>query len=90
MKLVFFRTPKPRSFSYTPRYFDEDKERSDQRKRELGISNDSESKQDLRTRMSQDWKRYRGHDKTRQKSIKMSLFIYLVIAAMLIYFIFFV
>lgn len=35
MKIVGFRTPKPRGFSYKPRYYDPDKEAREERRREL-------------------------------------------------------
>lgn len=90
MKLVFFRTPKPRRFHYNPRYFDEERDRLEQRKKELGIKTREGGEADLRTRMSKGWAHMRSHDQNRRKSIQMTFLIYLVIAAMLIYFIFFV
>lgn len=88
MKVTFFKTAKPKNFAYPPRYYDEDKERWDQRKKELGLSEDG--KADFRSQVSNNWKRYRKSDKTRKKRAEMSVLVYLFIVAILIYFVFFV
>jgi len=88
MKIVFFKIPKPKRFAYPPRYYDEEKERLERRKKELGISSDGE-KLDFETNVRENWKRFRKSDKDRQQKANMSVFIYLVIAALLIYFVFF-
>ena len=87
MKIVFFRTPKPKRFSYPPRYYNEEKERWEQRKKELGLS--GEGKTDFSSRISSNWKRIRRSDRTRKRKAEMSVLIYLFIVAILIYFIFF-
>jgi hypothetical protein len=88
MKITFVRTPKPKQFAYPPRYYDEEKERLEQRKRDLGLSQDGKS--DFRSQVSNNWKRFRKSDKTRQKKAELSVLVYLFIVAILIYFIFFV
>jgi len=87
MKVVFFRIPKPKQFTYPPRYYDEEKERVEQRKRELGISTDG--KTDFKSQVGNSWRRLRKSNKSRQKKASMSALIYLMIVAMLVYFIFF-
>lgn len=87
MKIVFFRIPKPKQFNYPPRYYDEEKERMEQRKKELGISPDG--KADFKSQVGASWRRLRKSNKSRQKKASMSVLIYLMIVAMLIYFIFF-
>ncbi|MCD4696530.1 MAG: hypothetical protein K8S16_09855 [Bacteroidales bacterium] len=86
MKIVFFRTPKPRQFSYPARYYDKEKERWENRKRELGLSGE---KADFQSKVSANWKRFKKTDQTRKKKAEMSVLIYLFIVAILIYFIFF-
>lgn len=86
MKITFFRTPKPRQFKYPPRYYDEEKERWEQRKRELGLSSE---KADFRSQVSTNWRRMKKHDQQRKKTAGISVVVYLAIVAMLIYFIFF-
>ncbi len=88
MKIVFFRIPKPKQFSYPPRYYDEGKERREQRKRELGISTDGK-KADFKSQVGTNWRRLRKSDTSRQKKANISVIIYLLIVAMLVYFIFF-
>jgi hypothetical protein len=88
MKIVFFKIPKPKQFSYPPRYYDEDKERREQRKRELGLTSDG-TKINFRSQVGTSWKRLRKSESSRQKKANMSMFFYLLIVAILIYFIFF-
>lgn len=88
MKVVFFRIPKPKQFKYPPRYYDEEKERRELRKKELGLAGDG-SKIDFRTQVGSSWKKFRKSDSKRQKKAQMSVVVYLMIVAMLIYLIFF-
>ena len=86
MKVTFFRTPKPKQFNYPSRYYDAEKERWEQRKRELGLSDE---KADFRTQLNTNWKKFRKRDKQRKKKAEASVLIYLIIVAILIYFMFF-
>ncbi|MCD4791562.1 MAG: hypothetical protein K8R37_16335 [Bacteroidales bacterium] len=88
MKLVFFRIPKPKQFNYPSRYYDEEKERWDRRRKELGITKDGE-KTDFKSQVGYNWKRMRKVNAATQKKANMSVLIYFLIAAALIYFIFF-
>lgn len=50
-----FKLPKPNKFGYTPVYYDQKKEKMDQRKKELSVSestDDTYNKEDLRARFS--------------------------------------
>lgn len=87
---MFFRTPKPRRFKYPPRYYDEEKERLERRKKELGIGNQSDTGGSQRADLSGEWQRLRRRDSTRRKSTQISVLVYLIIAAILLYFIFFI
>jgi hypothetical protein len=87
MKITFFRTPKPKQFKYPTRYYDEEKERWEQRKRELGITADGE-KSEFKSQVGTNWRRIREKNTHRQKKANASVLIYLLIAALLIYFIF--
>ena len=86
MKVTFFRTPKPKQFKYPPRYYDAEKERWDQRKKELGLSDE---KADFKSQLSTNWKRFKKDDHKRKKKAQVSVLVYLLIAAILIYFVFF-
>jgi len=88
MKLVFFNTPKPRQFNYPARYYDEEKDRREQRKKELGLTG-SETAGDFRTRLNTGWQRFRANDRARQKKANLSVLIYIFIVIVLIYIIFF-
>lgn len=87
MKITFVRTPRPKQFKYPSRYYDEEKERREQRKKELGLSPE---KADFSSRVSANWRRVKQHDKQRQKKAKATVLIYLFIVAILVYFLFFV
>ncbi|MBN3036075.1 MAG: hypothetical protein JW861_10860 [Bacteroidales bacterium] len=89
MNLSFFRLPKPRQFRYPPRYFDEEKERLEQRKRELGLLAGGDREEPFSARLSHEWRRQRRKEDDRLKARRNSLLIYLFILAILVYFIFF-
>ncbi len=55
MRLVFFKTPKAKKFSYQPRYFDPEKEEWERRKVELGYSSNLSKKDQLRYKMESRW-----------------------------------
>ncbi len=86
MKITFFRTPKPKQFNYPPRYYDAEKEHWEQRKRELGLSDE---KADFKSQLSNNWRRFKRHDTQRKQKAEISVIVYLLIVALLIYFIFF-
>ena len=88
MKMVFFKTPKPRRFSYPSRYYDEEKEYWDQRKRELGIG-EKTNKADFKSRMGSEWGRMRKLNASRKKKAGMSVIIYFAIVAVIVYWFFF-
>lgn len=86
MKITFFRTPKPKQFNYPPRYYDAEKERREQRRKELGLTGE---KPDFKSQISANWGRYKRHDKQRKQKAEISVIVYLLIVALLIYLIFF-
>ena len=55
MRFVTFRTPKPKRFSYKPRYYDEKKEALEKRKAELGYDSELTHRESLRLQMSKRW-----------------------------------
>ncbi len=88
MKLVFFNTPKARQFSYPARYYDEEKEKREQRKKELGLAG-TETKSDFRSELDKGWQRFKAGERGRQKKANMSVLIYIAIVIILVYIIFF-
>jgi len=57
MRFVTFRTPKPKRFTYKPRYYDEEKEALEKRKAELGYDSELTHRESLRLQMSKKWKK---------------------------------
>ena len=88
MKLVFFNTPKARQFTYPARYYDEEKDKREQRKKELGLGG-TETKGDFRSELDKGWRRFRAGERGRQKKANMSVLIYIAIVIILVYIIFF-
>ena len=87
MKIVFFRRPKPRQFKYSPRYYDEEKELQEKRRKAMENAESGDTTF-LRDEIKMRWKK--ADSQNRKKSKGINLLIYLIIAALLIYFIFFV
>lgn len=87
MQIVFFKRPKPRQFDYKPLYYDEEKERKEERRKAL-----ADAERGIKTNLKRDidlrWRRIDRRNRHRSKSI--NLLIYLVVVALLIYFMFFV
>jgi type VI protein secretion system component VasF len=88
MRIVFFKTPKPKRFNLQTRYYDEEKEYWEQRRRELGISEDGK-KADFKSRVGKDWKRMRKGSSVRQRKANVSVVIYIAIVIALLYYFFF-
>ncbi|MFA5417566.1 MAG: hypothetical protein WC341_03820 [Bacteroidales bacterium] len=57
MRLVSFKTPKPKSFTYRPRYYDPDKTALEQKKAALGLDNTLTHHEEIRLQMSRRWRR---------------------------------
>ena len=84
MRIVFFRTPKPKGFNYKPVYYDPEKEELEERKKHL---NQSKEVAAFRRELDKSW--HKADKKTRREAIKRSLVIYLIIIVILVYIIFF-
>ncbi len=87
MQIVFFKRPQPRQFDYKPRYYDEEKERKEERRKAIeegSAGNPANLKRDIERR----WRRI--DKKNRNKSKGINLLVYLIVAALLVYFVFFV
>ena len=55
MRFVFFNTPTPKRFTYKPRYYDEEKDRLEQRKAELGLNSELSPRESLRFQIRKRW-----------------------------------
>ena len=87
MQIVFFRRPKPKQFDYKPRYYDEEKEKQEKRRRELEKAGSGDTAS-LRGEIERRWRI--ADRKNRAKAKGVNVLIYLAIVALLVYFIFFV
>jgi len=68
MRLVSFKTPKPKSFSYRPRYYDPAKEALEKKKAAMGLDTTLTHNEKLRLQMSRRWRR----GETNQEKTTMS------------------
>ncbi len=75
MRIISFRTPKPKSFKYKPRYYDQQKEEMEKRKAAMGIDNELTHDESLRLRMD---KRWRAGSADEEKSILRKIVTYLI------------
>ncbi len=57
MRFVFFKTPRPKQFTFKPRHFDEEKERFERRKAELGLNSELSHRESMRAQMHNRWQR---------------------------------
>lgn len=80
MKFNTFKTPKPKHFTYRPRYYDKAKEERERRKAELGYESDLDHRENLRSMISQRW---RKNDKEESRS-RFKIASYLVMATFII------
>jgi hypothetical protein len=87
MRIIFFKRPRPRQFDYKPRYYDPKKDELEQRKRELGITNSNDPSEKLRADIQRKWRYERN--KRRSNTSEIKTIIYLIIAGLMIYLIFF-
>ena len=87
MKLVFFKRPKPKTFEYKPLYYDKEKNDREKRKRELGLDNSHDKNIMMRGELQSRWRK--DATKNKSKSSNTRFFIYLLIAVMSVYLIFY-
>lgn len=88
MKITTFKTPKPKSFSYKPRYYDKAKEEREIRKTELEYESEQGRNDSLRMRMQSRWQK--GEEaKARPITKMLSYLVYATVIFGSIYFIFF-
>ncbi|MCD4773536.1 MAG: hypothetical protein K8R41_09170 [Bacteroidales bacterium] len=87
MKIVFFKRSKPKAFEYKPLYYDKKKDDREKRKRELGLDNSHDSSAMMKGELQRRWRK--GETNTKEKTSSMKFVIYLLIAIMSVYLIFF-
>jgi len=84
MKVTFNRARKPRQFEMKTRFYDEKKEAEEKRKKEIEDKINNPDRVDIRKEIQMKWGR---EDKIRSKSKKYALYIYIIILAMILYYI---
>ncbi|PKP50406.1 MAG: hypothetical protein CVT94_02050 [Bacteroidetes bacterium HGW-Bacteroidetes-11] len=84
MKIVAFKTGKPKSFNYRPVYYDKKKDEMEERLKRYKEPKEAEEDR-LRTRIKESW--HQREVKTKKLSTK-TFYIYIIVALALIYYIF--
>ncbi|MCX6234207.1 MAG: hypothetical protein NT175_05700 [Bacteroidetes bacterium] len=87
MKFFFFKTPKPKQFEFKTRYYDAEKDEMEQRKRKMMAGGMSNREAGMRDEIRRRW--HNEGRRSKKRSDMQRLVIFLVILAVLIYFIFF-
>ena len=89
MAVRFFNLPKNKTFNYTPRYYDEQKEdlekRIQQAKQELGINDNDDKKPYVSTIRKGQMKSHSKHSAEQRRKSSGRLFLIIVILAILVY-----
>jgi len=89
MRIVSFKTPKPKSFSYRPRYYDPEKEVIERRKAAMGLDSNLTQSDKLRLQMQRRWRKNNDEVGSSTRSRMVSYTIYGAIILGSIYFIMF-
>jgi len=89
MKISFFKTGKPKDFSYRPLFYSERKEELEKIKRSVEAESGSDSTERMRVQLERSWRDRRDRRRQSGPRSNLRLLIYLAILALLIYFMFF-
>ena len=87
MRLSFFKTQKPKKFRYQARFFDEEKDRREQRKREMGLGEQSDLK--FKHRMQSAWRTNKDNDRKRKKKAELQTMVLIAVLGLVVYYLFF-
>jgi cation transport ATPase len=80
LKFSLLKTEKPKQFEYKPRYYDPEKEAIEQKRKEMGLSDQQTHSEQLRARMQHEWNRRKERQRRqRNNTIKLLIFIALVV-----------
>jgi len=85
MKIVAFNTRKPRPFNYKPLYYDKKKEEMEERMKKY-TNPEEEITDRMRSKIRETWRIRENRNNIKSRR---TLYIYLVVAMVIIYFIFF-
>lgn len=87
MNIYFFRRPKPKQFNYKPLYYDPVKEEAEERRKAMGLDEESDPRERLRSNIRLHWRKEQPVKDTRSQV--MRILFYILFAFFAIYFIFF-
>ena len=80
LKFSLLKTEKPKQFEYKPRYYDEEKDVLEQKRKEMGLSDRQTHSEQMRARMQHEWDRRKERQKRqRNNTIKLLVFVALVV-----------
>jgi hypothetical protein len=86
MKIVFFKTPKPKRFNYVPRYYDQEKEEMEKRRKELGLIGEGDERENLRAAMRRRW-RVDSHQRAdRTSAIRVIVYLFVLFVTVYLFF----
>ncbi|MDP2424696.1 MAG: hypothetical protein U1C46_02475 [Bacteroidales bacterium] len=88
MKITFFKTQKPKTFSYRPLYYNQRKEELEKIRQAVQGESESPSAERMRVQLHRSWHTRRERSQ-RNKVTTRKLLIYLAALVLLIYFLFF-
>lgn len=87
MRIVFFSRPKPKQFTYKPRYWDERKEQLELSRKKYDGTAQTGNESAMRQHLNMHWRR--SIDRTaRKKTSNLMLLVYLALIALIVWFIF--
>jgi hypothetical protein len=89
MKISFFKTAKPKDFSYRPLYYDERKEELEKIKKSVEAESGDDVAERMRVRLDRSWRDKYDRRRRRSSTSNLRLLIYLAAIVMVIYFMFF-
>jgi hypothetical protein len=85
LKFSFLQTRKPKQFEYKPRYYDPKKEAFEQRRKEMGLSDQQTRSEQLRARLQYEWGNKRNRQKHQRNNLVKLLFFIVLVVLMLMW-----
>lgn len=85
MKLRFLHTPKPKQFNYKPLYYDEQKEKREQRIKDLSGESQEYNPERLRTKLSEKFNERRSMEKQKVFNSRSIVYILILVGGLYIF-----
>jgi len=86
MNIVFFRRPKPKQFNYIPRYYDPVKEAMEERRKELGLLSEGDSRERLKAEMRRKWRLEGSERANRANAIRVIMYLFILFLSVYVFF----